>query len=102
MNVLAPGVVSGINCLRLWLWIHHRICCGPLYRWGFVESLLNEGEYEPDVAQAEQGTCDCAQHPGAFPAIWAGQMSCLFRIKLDERHLLNLEIRCVLLIVCRY
>ena len=28
---------------------------------------MNEGEYEPDVAQAEQGTCDCAQNPGAFP-----------------------------------
>ena len=61
-------LLSRVNCLRLWLWwIHPRIYRGPLFGWRFIERLLNEREYEPDVAQAEQATCDYAQHPGAFP-----------------------------------
>ena len=53
--------------LRLLLWVRSCICRGPLYGWGFVEHFLDKGQYEPDVAKAEQGACDYAQYPGAFP-----------------------------------
>ncbi len=50
-----------------WIGWNH-ICIGyDLPYWRCVHQRpLNEGEHEPDIAQAEECPCDDAQFPGAF------------------------------------